>query len=287
VNTFKGIWRHPAKGTGQICDSLANGILEKGGRIEYQTKILGMTTVDGRVTEVRAEVGGEPVAFQTANVVSSIPIEFLLQYLMPEQTDASTAANARALDPLRRTVVLVYVFLNEEPRFPQAWLQTTDPSTRMGRITNYTAFNGDMVPKGKTCICCEYYCFGPDDALLTMESQQLVDSTLRDLARFGLVDPSKLFDRLVLKLPGADASQNRDNFMSPARLRMMADVNRFENLYYVNRTETDIATLAGMEAAEAIVSGDRTDFDRRIDPAQLQIRSESKAFEFKSPLAVQ
>ena len=41
-----------------------------------------------------------------------------------------------------------------------------------------------------------------------------------------------------------------------------------------------------MEAAEAIISGDRTEFDRRVDPAQLQIRSESKAFEFKSPVAV-
>jgi hypothetical protein len=65
---------------------------------------------------------------------------------------------------------------------------------------------------------------------------------------------------------------------------MMADLNRFQNVYYVNRTETDIATLAGMEAAEAILSGDRSDFDRRVNPAQLQIRSESKAFEFKSPL---
>ena len=49
---------------------------------------------------------------------------------------------------------------------------------------------------------------------------------------------------------------------------MMADVNRFQNLYYVNRTETDIATLAGMEAAETIVSGGRSEFDRRVlDPA--------------------
>src|SRR5688572_6710138 len=32
VNTFKGIWRHPARGTGQLCDSLARGILDYGGR---------------------------------------------------------------------------------------------------------------------------------------------------------------------------------------------------------------------------------------------------------------
>jgi hypothetical protein len=53
----------------------------------------------------------------------------------------------------------------------------------------------------------------------------------------------------------------------------------------VNRTETDIATLAGLEAAEAILSGSRVDFDRRVDPAELQIRSEGKAFEFRNPVA--
>jgi protoporphyrinogen oxidase len=284
VNTFKGIWRHPAKGTGQICDSLAAGITKHGGRIEFQANLLGMTAANGRVTEVTAEVGGEQVTYKPLNVVSSIPIEFVLKYLLPDQS-AARQTNTRALDPLRRTVVLVYVFLNEVPKFPQAWLQVTCPSTRIGRITNYTAFNGDMVPEGKTCLCCEYYCFGPD-ALLEMPNEQIVSMTLDDLTRFGLVDRTKIFDQLVLKLPGADASQNRDNFMSEARVKLMKELQQFENLYYVNRTETDIATLAGMEAGEAILAGNRADFDRRADPAQLQIRSEGKAFEFKSPIAV-
>jgi hypothetical protein len=91
---------------------------------------------------------------------------------------------------------------------------------------------------------------------------------------------------LVFRFPGADASQNRDNWMSPSRLKLLAELEQFRNLYYVNRTETDIATLAGMEAAEAILSGDRTHFDRRIDPAELGIRTESKAFEFQLPVSV-
>ena len=35
----------------------------------------------------------------------------------------------------------LYLFLNEKPRFPHAWLQVTCPSTRIGRITNYAAFS--------------------------------------------------------------------------------------------------------------------------------------------------
>jgi protoporphyrinogen oxidase len=284
VNTYKGIWRHPAQGTGQICDTMAATILQRGGRVEYQTRLLGLSASEKRVDRVTAEIQGEQVVFEPEHVVSSIPIELLLRYLKPERA-AETETSSRALDPLRRTVVLVYLFLDQEPKFPHAWLQVTCPKTRVGRIANFAAFNGDMVPKGKTAICCEYYCFGPDP-LLQMAPQQIAEMALEECAQNHLVDRSKCFDHLVLQLPGADASQNRDNWMSKARLRLMAEIQSFENLYYVNRTETDIATLAGMEAGEAIVAGDRAEFDRRVDPAQLQIRSESKAFEFKSPLAV-
>jgi hypothetical protein len=129
------------------------------------------------------------------------------------------------------------------------------------------------------------YCFGPDK-LLEMDDQSIVTLALADCAKSGLLDPAKCFDHLVLRLPGADASQNRDNWMNKARLELLAELEPFKNLYYVNRTETDIATIAGIEAAEAILSRDRSHFDRRLDPAELGIRSESKAFSFNLPVAL-
>lgn len=284
VNTYKGIWRHPAKGTGQICDALGREIVENGGRIYFEARVKDIGSSDGMVNSVTAEIGSETVDFRPLNLISSIPVEFLIQFLLPKPTEAREK-QTRALDPRRRTVILVYLFLDEEPRFPHAWLQVTSPETRIGRIANYSGFNGDMVPKGKTCLCCELYCFGEDE-LLKLDDKQLAELVLNDCAGFRLVDRAKCFDHLVLRLPGADASQNRDNWMNQARLRLLAELNQFKNLYYVNRTETDIASLAGMEAAEAILSGDRTDFDRRVDPAELGIRSESKAFEFQLPVSV-
>jgi hypothetical protein len=87
-----------------------------------------------------------------------------------------------------------------------------------------------------------------------------------------------------MRWPGADASQNRDNWMQASRLKQMTDLAEFTNLYCVNRTELDIATLAGIEAAEAIMSGSRVEFDQHVDPAAIGIRSEGKAFEFKVPV---
>ena len=65
---------------------------------------------------------------------------------------------------------------------------------------------------------------------------------------------------------------------------LLDELNRFPNLYYVNRTDLDIATLAGIESAEAILSGNRATFDRHLDPRELEIRSTKKAFEFKNPM---
>jgi protoporphyrinogen oxidase len=282
VNTYKGIWRHPAKGSGQISELLAEEIIRFGGQIHYQAKVVGIASSQGIIDSVTAEVGSETIVFQPSYVVSSIPPEFLKRLLFP---DSSARAPGPSAPAPKRTVVLVYLFLNEEPRFPHAWLNVTCPSTKIGRITNYSGFNGDMVPAGKTCLCCELYCFGPDP-LLQLDDTAISQMAVNDCAASGLIDPAKCFHRLVFRFPGADASQNRDNWMSPSRLKLLTELEQFKNLYYVNRTETDIATLAGMEAAEAILSGDRTHFDRRVDPAELGIRSESKAFEFRLPISV-
>jgi protoporphyrinogen oxidase len=298
VNTYKGTWRHPAKGTGQICEKLSTEILRAGASIHYQAQLTEMTYItdnaEKRIDTVTTRIGSGVICFKPSHVVSSIPPQLLKRFLYAKTSEQSSMSNPQpSVDSLtssimnapKRTVVLVYLFLNEEPRFPHAWLQVTCPSTRIGRITNYAAFSRAMVPQGKTCLCCEMYCFGPDK-LLEMDDHSIAKLAVDDCARSGLVDPAQCFDHLVLRLPGADASQNRDNWMSPSRLKLFAELEQFINLYYVNRTETDIATLAGLDAAEAILSGDRSHFDRRVDPAELGIRSESKAFEFQLPVSV-
>ncbi|MFN0129757.1 MAG: NAD(P)-binding protein [Verrucomicrobiales bacterium] len=283
VNTFGGIWKHPARGTGQICDLVTQAMLDAGGRIVFGAAIQSMRAEAGRVQEVVATVNSEPVAYHPQHVVSSVPLEWLI-HMLDGSSEPGRSAPAPPPKP-KRTVILAYLFLNEPPRIPHAWLQVTCPSTRIGRITNYTAFNGDMVPPGKTALCCEFYCFGPDP-LLDLDDAAIAQLTLDDCARAGLVTRQALADSLVLRLPGADASQNRDNWMQASRLRQLNHLAKFSNLFCVNRTELDIATLAGLEVAEAITSGSRAEFDSHVDPAAIGIRSEAKAFSFDLPKGV-
>jgi hypothetical protein len=137
---------------------------------------------------------------------------------------------------------------------------------RAGRITNYTAFNGDMVPEAQTCLCVEFFCVG-GDPLLDLSPEALRDLALEECARSRLIDPARCFDHLVLKLPGADAAVRLQSWQTEARSRLVAELQRFTNLYYVNQPGTDHATYAGLEAAETILSGGRALFDQRTDIA--------------------
>ena len=281
VNTFKGVWRHPARGTGQICDALAGGVTESGGTFGFESKILEVKTGQDRVEAVIAELKGEKICYTLQNLISSIPLEALITLLGRKVPAAYTAA--KGSDTRRKTVVLVYLFLEAPPKFPHAWLQVTCQKSRIGRITNYSGFNADMVPSGKGCLCCEYYCFGEADPLLALDPKELTRQTIEFCVDSGLMDCASFAEQLVLKFPGADASQNRHNWITSMRLGLLNEVKPFKNLFHAARTDLDIATLAGIDSAEAVLSGDRTTFDRHFDPTEIGIRSEGKSFAFKVP----
>jgi hypothetical protein len=264
---------------------MAEGIIKAGGRIFYQSRILEMGVAPGAITSVSVETPTGTIQFQPTNVISSTPAEYMKKLLLPGSPEAAPEKPQTPPRP-QKIVVLVYLFMDGEPKFPHFWLQVTDQKTRIGRIANYTGLNSDMMPKGKHCICCEIYCFG-DDPLLKQTDQQFAEMTVNDCASSNLIDRDKCFDTMVLRIPGADASQNRHNWLNPQRQKLLAELGQFKNLYSVNRTDLDIATLAGIESAEAILSGDRKTFELHFDPRELGIRSESKPFEFRNPPGVQ
>lgn len=85
-------------------------------------------------------------------------------------------------------------------------------------------------------------------------------------------------------MPGADASQNRHNWVNRVRVGLVRELSGFKSLYCAGRTDLGIATRVGMESAEAIISGNRADFDRQTDPVESGTRSELKGFDFKAPV---
>ena len=74
--------------------------------------------------------------------------------------------------------------------------RSTTPICKAGRITNYAAFNGDMVPKGKACLCVEFFCVG-DSPIMRLPASEVAALAIRECVDNGLIDPAKLIDTFV------------------------------------------------------------------------------------------
>ena len=259
-------WRHPAKGSGQIAEMLEKSILNNGAQIQFDAEIAGITTSQGRINAVDVKNGSDKLTYYPEHVVSSLPIEILMQ-IMSKNNKEIKIEKPKDDGSARRSVVLVYLFLDEPPKFDHAWLHVTCPNLKMGRVTNYAGFNGEMVPKDQTCLCVEFFC-PEDDPLFELDNDELQALALEECTRARLIDAEKCFDYLAIKLPGVDPSADWQDWLTKSRLLLLDQMKQFKNLYNVNRAGTDVATYAGIKAADAILSGCRGEFDTLTDPTK-------------------
>jgi len=259
-------WRHPAKGSGQISDLMLQRLDKAGIHIAFETEVTSIKVSGDRICEVTTESAGAAAQHHPCHVVTSMQIEELSALL---DDGAAAGASKEPLPPgSERNVVLVYLFTDEPCRFPHAWLEVNDTELKCGRITNYAAFNGDMVPDGKACLCVEYFCVGSDDPILSLSDTDVTALALRECADNALIDPDRLFDSFVTRIRRIHAAASWRDWQKAHKLELLRQVSRIQNLFHVNRPGMDWATFAGMMASESILEGCRSGFDQRADPTR-------------------
>jgi hypothetical protein len=132
---------------------------------------------------------------------------------------------------------------------------------------DYAAFNGDMVPKGKTCLCVEFFC-GGDNSIMRMSAPEVAALAIRECVDNELIDQQKLVDTFVTTMKRTNAAASWRDWQKAFKMRLLKEVSGVGNLFHVNRPGMDWATFAGMVAAESILEGCRSGFDRRADPTK-------------------
>lgn len=253
-------WRHPAYSSGQIVQELEERIRSLGGtfvcNVEYQhINMDGQPFVAGRWE-------GEDREWAAGDIISTLRLPQLARLL-----GLRPPAEPQVEEAQKRSTVIVYLFLDEPARFAHCWLDVTDPGTPIGRVTNYAGFGGRMVPVGKGCLAAEIFLTGPDP-FLARTDDEIADLVIEDLEKAGLVDSGRVSGRRVMRFPGAYAANDYRSWLEPEVQRLLGELRSHPRLFDTHRAGTDVATFAGLLAGEAIVKGDRQDFDARADPAR-------------------
>jgi protoporphyrinogen oxidase len=261
-------WRHPALGTGQLADSLAARVRRGGGAIWLNAELIALAQrADDRMLATLRR-GGETMDCVAGSVISSLMPEALGALLHPELAVSQSSG--------RRTVMLVYLFLDEPPRFPHAWLEVNDPTLQAGRITNYSGFAGDMVPAGMSAFCIEYF-LDEDDPKLSLRDQQWVDLAIAECQRNRLIEADHVIDTMVMRLDRCNAAASWREEQNRGRTDLYNRLHSYPALFHVHRPGTDWASFAGLCAAQAVLAKDRREFDRRADPTRSYSASNAAA----------
>ena len=166
-----------------------------------------------RIDTVIARIGSETISFKPSNVISSIPPGLLKRFLYsqpvqsnikPQTSNIQTHRHPRLSFSKRRATVSTRLATGDLSQHKNR------PNHELCWLLAETWFRKERPAYAVKCIASARI------SLLELDDQSIAKLTLDDCARSGLLDPAQCFDHLVLRLPGADASQNRDNWMSPS-----------------------------------------------------------------------
>jgi protoporphyrinogen oxidase len=129
-----------------------------------------------------------------------MPLRQLVHAISPPASPEVVAAANRLK---YRDFITVALVIDAPDVFPDNWIYVHDDQVKLGRVQNFKNWSPDMVPDPRmTCLGLEYFCF-EGDGLWTMPDRDLIELGRREMAAIGLIDPSKVVDGTVVRMPKA------------------------------------------------------------------------------------
>ena len=224
VPTLIEQFQYPRLGPGQMWEAFADWVEERDIPVMLKHRVTAIRHSGGRVESVVVDNSSEVVEHDVDAVLSSIPLNELIEALDPPAPVEVRAAASR----LRyRNLCLVALMTNEAEPFPDNWIYLHDPRVQAGRVQNFGAWSSGMVPRGKTCLGVEYFCFS-DDEIWHMSDAEAVDFAARELEILGLVDASQVFNGVKVRVPKAYPMYDASYREAVAEIR--GYLESFENL---------------------------------------------------------
>jgi len=215
---------------------------------------------NGRVECVYGRTAtGESVEAAGDHIISTMPLQDLVQALDPVPPDVVSQAARRLRYRDYLTVVLV---VKRESVFPDNWIYVHSSEVKMGRIQNYKNWSPEMVPDlSRTALGLEYFLWNQDDEW-TWPQERLIDRGIHECAQIGMIDPREVEDGTVVRMGKAYPIYDQWYQESVATVRRYLDgLSNFQTIgrnglhRYNNQ---DHSMLTGIYAARNI-TGERYD----------------------------
>ena len=199
VTSLIEVFNYPKYGPGQMWERCTELVTEQGSTVEFDARVTKIEHSGGRATSVTTTTNGVETRHQCTDVISSMPISQLLAAMDPPVPDDVI----KAAHSLRyRDFMTVALVVPEKFGFPDTWIYIHDPDVEVGRIQNFSSWSPYLVKDGRTCLGLEFF-VQEGDEMWTKSDEDLVEQGKRELAHLNLVDPTKVEDGYVVRMPKA------------------------------------------------------------------------------------
>jgi protoporphyrinogen oxidase len=200
IKTLIEEFEYPRYGPGMMWEKFHVEVERLGGRVDLNTAVRRIFHENDTITRVELVRGETVEQAPTGAVLSTMPLRHLVHALSPP----APAEISAAADRLKyRDFLTVALILDEPHTFPDNWIYVHDEQVKLGRVQNFKNWSPDMVPDQKmSCLGLEYFCF-EGDGLWSMSDADLIALGTREMATIGLIDPAKVVDGTVVRMPKA------------------------------------------------------------------------------------
>lgn len=249
---------YPKRGGGTLPDGYVAQVQDQGGHLRCGVQVDGVDLARRVVTGTE---GGDRFELPYEGLVSTIPLDRLIPLIEP-----APPAEIRALaEGLRyRGIILVNLCVNRPKVIDSFWIYFTDRF--FNRISEYKHFSPDLVPEGKTGICCEVGSHAGDE-LWNLTDEEIVQRCADDLVQLELLSQDEIEDFAIVRVANAypiyDVGYEErvgkllDWLKDEAGITTAGRQGRF---LYINQ---DAAIRSGREAGRDVVELLRTGTARR------------------------
>jgi protoporphyrinogen oxidase len=252
IATLADTFTYPSKGIGRISERL-KGEIDKKNSVLLNVRVKWLCHDNFQIKTAKAVNGHHSIPFEGSEVISSIPINNLVQMLDPKPPEDVL----RAADKLKfRDMVIVAIMLNRERVTDQNWIYIPEQKIPFGRIHEPTNWSPQMAPEGKTLLVTEHFCFSGDATWCAVD-EELADNTIWNLEKLKFIKREEVIGHVVIRVPKAYPLFEvgyRKHYD-----KICVYLSKFKNLHITGRGgmfkyhNMDQAIASGIEAAEKII----------------------------------
>ena len=214
-----------------IPDRMSEEIQRLGGRVLTSAAVAGLEPRPGGGWRVAVQEKDGVHHLQGDRVISSIPLNFLLDALPASSGAAEVAKNFQLS---YRDMVLLFLALDIPQVSEDSWTYFPQTELLCGRTHEPRNWSPEMAPAGRTSLAAEVFTSRGEPAWETPDDQ-LVARAVREFEQIGFLPPNSLMDAWVLRVPYAYPVYYIGYAEKVRRVREFLD-STFRDLHLVGRT---------------------------------------------------